>query len=126
VIVPTGSSLQTLGQSSSEEVLKILGESDILLVPSQIAENQPTVVLEAMACGVPSIGSHLGGIPETIGDGGVVVEAKTPALWLEAIDQMVERPKAEWTKQVRLAWGYHAPERVVEALLEVLRSNKKI
>ncbi|MBP9762285.1 glycosyltransferase [Patescibacteria group bacterium] len=126
VMLPTGSSLRTHGQSPSEEVLRILSESDILLVPSQIVENQPTVVLEAMSCGLPSIGSSLGGIPETIGDAGVIVEKQTTAAWLETIDRVVDRSCSEWTERATSAWQLHAPDRVVEVLLEAFKSNKKI
>ena len=45
----------------------------IALVPSLWWENQPLVVIEAMINGIPVIGSDRGGIPETLGAGGLVL-----------------------------------------------------
>jgi len=41
-------------------------DHDILIVPSIVKENQPTVVLEAMSYGLALIASNIGGIPELI------------------------------------------------------------
>jgi glycosyltransferase involved in cell wall biosynthesis len=38
-------------------------------VPSRWYENQPITILEAFACGVPVVGSRIGGIPELVADG---------------------------------------------------------
>jgi glycosyltransferase involved in cell wall biosynthesis len=40
-----------------------------VVVPSRWYENQPITILEAFACGVPVIGTRLGGIPELVKDG---------------------------------------------------------
>ena len=45
----------------------------ILLMPSLWWENQPLVAIEAMINGIPVIGSDRGGIPETLGDGGIAL-----------------------------------------------------
>ena len=45
----------------------------ICLLPSLCWENQPLVAIEAMANGIPVIGSDRGGIPETLGDAGIVL-----------------------------------------------------
>ena len=49
------------------------GMTHILLLPSLWWENQPLVAIEAMVNGIPVIGSDRGGIPETLGDAGIVL-----------------------------------------------------
>ena len=45
----------------------------VCVMPSLCWENQPLVAIEAMVNGIPVIGSDRGGIPETLGDGGIVL-----------------------------------------------------
>lgn len=51
-----------------ESVAELISMADVLLLPSE-KESFGLVALEAMACGVPTIGSRAGGIPELISDG---------------------------------------------------------
>lgn len=48
-----------------EDVAEILSQTDLMLLPSE-KESFGLVALEAMACGVPVIGSNAGGIPEVV------------------------------------------------------------
>ncbi len=66
----------------------------VAAVPSRWHENQPMAVLEAMACGVPVVGTDLGGLPELIVDGvdGAVVPADDPAALAEALRQVLADP----------------------------------
>jgi N-acetyl-alpha-D-glucosaminyl L-malate synthase BshA len=51
-----------------DEVARLLSLADLLLLPSE-KESFGLVALEAMACGVPTIGSEAGGIPEVVDHG---------------------------------------------------------
>lgn len=48
-----------------EDVAQVISTADLLLLPSE-KESFGLVALEAMACGVPTIGSRAGGIPELV------------------------------------------------------------
>ena len=51
-----------------DEIAQVISMADLLLLPSE-KESFGLVALEAMACGVPTIGSMTGGIPELIQHG---------------------------------------------------------
>jgi N-acetyl-alpha-D-glucosaminyl L-malate synthase BshA len=51
-----------------DDVAQIISLADVMLLPSE-KESFGLVALEAMACGVPTIGSNAGGIPELITHG---------------------------------------------------------
>ncbi len=51
-----------------EDVAQVISIADLLLLPSE-KESFGLVALEAMACGVPTIGSTAGGIPELVTHG---------------------------------------------------------
>ena len=78
------------------------GLTKIVLMPSLWWENQPLAAIEAMANGIPVIGSDRGGIPEALGDSGVLLPlpewltpstrvlptAREVAPWVEAVIQL--------------------------------------
>lgn len=53
---------------NSDAVLEIISACDILLLPSD-SESFGLAALEAMACGVPVIGTKAGGLPEVVEEG---------------------------------------------------------
>jgi len=83
------------GRLDADGVRTALAESDVLVVPSLCAENQPSAILEAYAAGVPVIASHVGGIPEIIREGetGFLVDPGSVEDLLRALRACVEDPK---------------------------------
>jgi len=71
--VTHGLDIHFTGMLPQTEVPKWMNAMDVMILPSR-NEGFPTVVNEAQGCGTSVVGSSNGGIPEAIGNGGIVVE----------------------------------------------------
>jgi glycosyltransferase involved in cell wall biosynthesis len=82
---------------------------DVLVQPSR-ADNLPLSILEAMASGLPVIGTRTGGIPELVIDGetGLLVEPERPEELAAALDSLAADPER------RAELGRRGRERVQE------------
>lgn len=54
--------------SSQEELINLYKSADLLVIPSSF-DNFPTVAIEAQLCGLPVLGTRVGGIPEILKKG---------------------------------------------------------
>ena len=69
------------GRIPLPEVRELLRSGSVAALPARWYENQPLSILDAFACGVPVVGTSLGGIPELIEDrvDGYLVPPNDPA-----------------------------------------------
>ena len=70
-----------LGYVADERrIVTLYNTADVFVLPS-LSENLPNTIMEAMACGVPCVGFHVGGIPEMIDhrENGYVAEYRNAA-----------------------------------------------
>lgn len=76
---------------------------------SSIQEGQPIALLEAMAHGLPCVGTNVGGVPDTMEDGkeGIVVEAGDINGLAEAIRTLILNP------DLRVTLGHAARRRAI-------------
>lgn len=83
-----------LGWIRGKEKEGLLESASIFVLPSY-AEGQPMGVLEAMAYGVPIVGSSAGGIPEAVGDdeAGFIVEAGNSKALAARIETLLADPE---------------------------------
>jgi len=57
------------GLYTNTQLGKLLGQVDVVVVPSTWHENLPLIMQEAQACGVPTLVSDVGGMTECVTDG---------------------------------------------------------
>ena len=86
------------GQLRGRKLVARIQDSQVLVLPSDWPEAFGMVLLEAMACGVPVIGTSIGGIPEIIRDheDGLLVPPGDARALADAISYIINNPdKAE-------------------------------
>jgi len=79
-----------MGNISIEEVQFELSRANCLVVPS-FQENAPLTIAEAMAAGVPVVGSNVGGIPGMVEDGktGLLIDPYDTSNICEAVSKIL-------------------------------------
>lgn len=66
-LIKTNPRIQLLGKKDGNNLVKIYQQSDVFIITSDY-DNYPNVVFEAMASGLPVIGTRVGGIPSQLID----------------------------------------------------------
>lgn len=116
---------QLIKQHKLQEHVRLLGAIDAAAVKAKLLEahvfalaswHEPlgVVYMEAIACGVPTIGTEAGGVPELIDDGveGLLVPPKTPEALADAILRIAQNPdlaqRLSTTGRARIERDYRA------------------
>jgi glycosyltransferase involved in cell wall biosynthesis len=89
------SRIEFLGQRTREEVIGLMHDADLLVVPSIPTssgrrEGLPVVIMEAMSAELPVVASGISGIPELVEDGqtGLLVRPKDADALADAINRL--------------------------------------
>lgn len=81
------------GLKTGDDLLKEFQTADVFILFSRF-ENQPVVILEAFACGLPVIATKVGGIPEIVQPGfGLLIESENVEELVNSIKQTITSPQ---------------------------------
>ncbi|MBL5982239.1 hypothetical protein NAAC61_09695 [Petrotoga sp. 8T1HF07.NaAc.6.1] len=112
-----------VGSVSHEDVPYYMNAMDVMILPSR-NEGFGAVVIEAQGCGVAVVGSSNGGIPEAIGDGGVVVEEGEgfEKRFAQSVMKLLENPiDGSYLRKRALGFSWkNTVEKEIEVYNEVL------
>jgi glycosyltransferase involved in cell wall biosynthesis len=82
-------------REASPDPSAFYGDARVLLAPSKEVEAWGRVAREAQASGIPVVGAGVGGLPEAVGSGGVVVGPEEGIEgWLDAVGKLWDDPEA--------------------------------
>jgi len=71
---------------NQQDMRHVYAVTDILLVPSQFLETFGRVIIEAQVNSIPVVAANVGGIPYTLGKGGILIEpADQPQVYVDAL-----------------------------------------
>jgi len=85
-----------VGAAMPADMPALLHQSGALVLPSRTTpkwkEQFGRVLIEAMACGIPVVGSDSGAIPEVIGDAGLVFPERDARALAHCLKRLIESP----------------------------------
>ena len=110
------------GWQVAADLVGMLNRHRVLVVPSVWEEPFGLVVLEGMACGCVPLVTRSGGLPDAVGEGGLVVERDDPAALADGIEHLLGDAALREGYRARAAAHLrrHTPDRVANDYLRVI------
>lgn len=110
---------------SSEETMRDFYQAATLLMMPTLQDNLPNTIVEAMACGTPTVGFHIGGLPQLIapGENGYLAGYKDAADFAQGIVTCLKpETLSRMTEACRQrALATFSQQAVAEAYMDVYR-----
>lgn len=114
-----------LGWIEEDQKQALLAHAECFVHPTRF-EAFGIAPLEAMAHGTPVVASRVGGLPEVVGTGGILVDERTPEAFAQAIARQLAAPQRDEASQQaklqasRYSWDSAADrlERIYAATVE--------
>jgi glycosyltransferase involved in cell wall biosynthesis len=111
---------------ASEDMREVFAQARLILMPSIHEETFGRAIAEAQVSGIPALISDRGALPETLGEGGIVVPLDAgPDAWAAALDRIWSDPscyrRASAAALRQASRTERNPGRVIEAFLDLLQ-----
>jgi glycosyltransferase involved in cell wall biosynthesis len=127
-----GQCVSFLDRINHADFVKLYAQAGIAVVPS-LYEGFGLPAGEAMACGVPVISTTAGGLPEVVGDAGILVPPAETQPLVQALLQLLENPSmaqklglaGQKRVKERFTWR-KAAQLTVKVYRKMLRDNHRL
>lgn len=108
-----------LGAVPQDVLPAIMSAADVLVLPTVADEMFGMVLIEAGACGTPAVASDLGGIPEVVGDAGVLAPVGSVEGFASAIRKLIDDPDrlSELSRKARINAERFDWDRIVDQVI---------
>lgn len=116
---------------STQDMREVYRQARIVLAPSLWLEGWGRVVSEAQVSGIPALASDIGGLPEAVGPGGILVDPHAGVgTWAAALSRLWD-DGSEYDRLSRLALAHarrrdfapaHLADRLLAELAELMRA----
>ncbi len=115
---------------STNDMRTVYGEARIVLAPSQWQEAFGRIAAEAHVSGIPVLASQVGGLPEAVGPGGIVLDKDAPIeIWANRLRHLWHDTgaydRASQAARDHAARPEMVPEWQVNRLIDILRTPAK-
>lgn len=119
--------VEYIGAKPHEELVDYFNQMNIFAFTTRLAESLGLVGLEAMACGIPVVGSNIGGLPSYISDGinGKLFEPKNSSKLSERIEFFMDMDSSKinyYKEQALITAKKYDSKNVAKILSDKLRS----
>lgn len=113
------------GPMRGADLVSLLQQHKILVIPSRYDEPFGVVALEGIACGCVAVGSSGGGLPEAIGPCGLTFPNGDAAALAQALEQLLRQPDEQrrLTANAPQHLARFHPTLIAEAYLALFRSK---
>jgi phosphatidylinositol alpha-mannosyltransferase len=118
--------IKFVGRKSGKDLIEAYRTADVFAITSE-KEGMPLVVLEAMASGLPIVGSDVIGIREIVKGVGVLVEGSSPENFADALGKLWRNPEnlKELSRKSREEASKYSWEKLVGMLENIYKEIKK-
>ncbi|UCE95798.1 MAG: glycosyltransferase family 4 protein [Candidatus Bathyarchaeota archaeon] len=112
--------LEVIASPTRSEVIRLIQRCSVFLFPSTV-DTFGLAALEAMACGKPIVACKAGGIPELLGDCGVLLDPE-PRQWALTLRQLASNPRLrhQMGKRALKRSKHYSWEQTCESLINAL------
>lgn len=110
--------------TDQQTMLDLYNAADLLMMPT-LMDNLPNTIVEAMACGVPCVGSNVGGLPQMIspGNNGYLAHLRDAKDFADGIEQtLYSNHYTQMSEAARLkALTSYSEEAVAKKYIEIYK-----